>query len=289
MTRLSVTEVRALFGAAGPRQVRILIEEYADDPRAQVQQIREAAVQRRAAEEAERKRLGRLYALERDLRAQGFAVVAGLDEVGRGALAGPLTAGAVVLPERPRIEGLDDSKKLTPLKREEVAKRIFDVAVCTSIAHVWPDEIDSMGMGVGLRLAMTRALDGLALSPDHVVIDGLPVGVAFGETAVVGGDSKVAAISAASVIAKVTRDALMVELDESVCGYGFVENKGYSTREHLAAIDRLGPSDVHRRSFAPCGGTLRLFDVENIDIAIEPEYLSSEDVDEAAEPEAAAE
>jgi ribonuclease HII len=263
-SRLSVTQVRAAFASASQKELRTLIVQYAEDPRSQVQQIRAIALARCAAEASERKRLRRLYALENDLRREGFAVVAGVDEVGRGALAGPLTSAAVVLPERPHIQGLDDSKKLTPLKRTEVARRVFDIAVCTSIAHVFPEEIDSVGMGAALRLAMSRALAGLALSPDHVVIDGLPVGVAPGETAVVGGDAKVAAIAAASVIAKVTRDTLMVELQQSVPGYGFAENKGYSTADHLAAIDRFGPSHVHRRSFAPCGGTLRLFRIDTL-------------------------
>lgn len=276
-SRLSVTEVRAAFVSAGPRQRRALIVEYVEDPRSQVQQIRRSAVAKCAAEDAERKRLRRLYALEKDLRRQGFAVVAGVDEVGRGALAGPLTSAAVVLPDRPRIDGLDDSKKLTPRRRADVASRVFDVAVCASIAHVTPEEIDAMGMGPALRLAMSRALAGLALSPDHVVIDGLPVGVAPGETAVVGGDAKVAAIAAASVIAKVTRDSLMVELEESVPGFGFAENKGYSTADHLSAIDLLGPSRVHRRSFAPCGGTLRLFDVDELEPPSQPDVDSEQD------------
>jgi ribonuclease HII len=269
-SRKSVSEVRAAFLSAGPRQIRALIVEFADDPRSQVQQLREAARARCAAQELERKRLRRLYALENDLCKQGFALVAGVDEVGRGALAGPLTAAAVMLPQRPHIDGLDDSKKLTPLKRREVAERIFDVAVCASIAHVFPAEIDAVGMGPALRLAMSRALESLSLGPDHVVVDGLPVGVFPGETAVVGGDAKVAAVAAASVIAKVTRDALMVELDEVYPGYRLAENKGYSTADHLASIDRLGPSDAHRRSFAPCGGTLRMFDLSELSDSGDP-------------------
>ncbi len=277
-SRLSVTEVHAAFVSAGPRQRRALIAEYAEDPRSQVQHIRRAALARCAAEGAERGRLRRLYALETDLRRQGFSLVAGVDEVGRGALAGPLTSAAVVLPDRPRIDGLDDSKRLTPTRRTEVARRVFDVAVCASVAHVSPEEIDAIGMGPALRLAMGRALAGLALAPDHVVIDGLPVGVAPGETAVVGGDAKVAAIAAASVIAKVTRDAMMVELEASIPGYDFAENKGYSTADHLSAIDRLGPSPVHRRSFAPCGGNLRLFEVDRLEVAVETAHGTERDI-----------
>ena len=204
-------------------------------------------------------RLARLYALERQLRSQGYLVVAGVDEVGRGAIAGPLTAGACVLPATPRITGVDDSKRLTPSKRRSIALSIKEIALCWSVAHVPPEEIDSLGISAALRRAMGRALAGLELEPDHVVVDGLPVGVARLETAVVKGDSKVAAIAAASVLAKVERDDLMTELARAHPGYGFEINKGYGTSEHLEAVARFGLSPAHRRSFSPGGGTQALF------------------------------
>ena len=185
-----------------------------------------------------------LYDLERALQAQGCVLVAGVDEVGRGALAGPLTAAAVVLPARPRIEGLDDSKRLTPARREELAEIIHATAIAVSIAHVSAGDIDGLGVTAALKRAVLQALQGLGCEPDHVVIDGLPLRVVERETAVVKGDSKVAAIAAASIVAKVARDQLMRDLAPSYPEYGFEINKGYGTPEHLDAISRIGAERV---------------------------------------------
>lgn len=257
--KLSVEQVRALLAAERGARLRRLCEQFASDERAGVAAAVRSALAREAARDAERERLERLYGLEVELRAAGRMTIAGVDEVGRGALAGPLTAGACVLPDVPRIEGLDDSKRLTPQRREEVAIRIREVAVCWSVAHVPADEVDSLGVTAALRRAMGRALAGLQIAPDHVVVDGRPIGIARGETAVVKGDSKVAAIAAASVLAKVERDALMVSLDAEHPAYGFAINKGYGTPEHLDAIARHGVCALHRRSFVPGGGTDTLF------------------------------
>lgn len=218
-----------------------------------------AARARERAHSAELNRLATLYAFEADLHGRGFAAVAGVDEVGRGALAGPLSAGACILPPTPRIAGLDDSKRLTPAKRETLAIRIREVAICWSVAHVPADEVDALGVTAALKRAMGRAIAGLEVEPDHIVIDGLPLGVFTGESAVVKGDSTVAAIAAASILAKVTRDRLMVELANEHPRYQFAVNKGYGTAEHMQSIAEHGLSPVHRRSFTPGGGTSRLF------------------------------
>jgi ribonuclease HII len=164
-----------------------------------------------------------------------------------------------VLPPSPRILGLNDSKVIAPPRRVEIAARIRDVALAFSVAHVPAADIDSLGMTAALRRAMGAAIAGLGLDPDHVVVDGLPMRVSPNETAVVGGDAKVAAVAAASIVAKVTRDALMVDLAAQHPVYGFEIHKGYSTAEHIDAINRHGLSPEHRRSFTPCGGTERLF------------------------------
>ncbi len=255
----SVAEVRALLAEASGRRLSALLRAFEDDERAGVRSACEAARARRDAARRERERTARLYAVECELRASGCVHVAGVDEVGRGALAGPVTAAAVVLPDSPRIEGLDDSKALTPARREELAVRIREVAVACAVAHVGPDEIDSLGMTAALKKAITLALSTLAVSADHVVIDGLPLRVVERETAIVKGDSKVAAIAAASIVAKVTRDALMVALAAEHPAYDFAVNKGYGTAEHLAAIEAHGLTAVHRRSFSIGGGTGRLF------------------------------
>lgn len=255
----SVAEVRELLAATHGSALEALCAELEGDERAGVIVAIKAARARASAQLAESSRLAKLYAFEADLHRRGFAAVAGVDEVGRGALAGPLSAGACILPPSPHIEGLDDSKRLSPAKRELLALRIREVAVCWSVAHVPPDEVDALGVTAALRRAMGRAIAALELEPDHVVIDGLPIGVAADESTVVKGDSTVAAIAAASILAKVTRDRLMVELAETHPHYQFEINKGYGTAEHMQSIEDYGLSPAHRRSFSPGGGTPRLF------------------------------
>jgi ribonuclease HII len=248
-----------LLSSAEVGGLDVLVDRFATDRRAGVQALVASAKARWEAQQRERERTGRLYTLEMQLRAKGCQAIAGLDEVGRGALAGPLTAAAVVLPTAPLIEGLDDSKRLTPARREELARVIRTHAVSVSVAHVSPGEVDALGMTRALRRVMGLALEGLGMSVDHVVLDGLPLNVTQRETAVVKGDQSVAAIAAASIVAKVARDSLMRSLAAEHPDYGFDVNKGYGTSEHLAAISRVGLSPVHRRSFNIGGGTASLF------------------------------
>lgn len=255
----SLDELAALLRKARGAGLKRLAQELADDDRTGVRALLDAAQARERARNREKARLARLYQLEADLAAQGYQVVVGVDEVGRGALAGPLTAGACVLPPSPRLLHLNDSKQLTPAKREELAEQIREIAVCWSVAHVTAAELDSLGMTAALKRAVGRALAGLDLEPDHVVVDGLPMRVYEPETAVVGGDGKVASIAAASILAKVTRDRLMVEMSEQFPAYRFHENKGYSTADHIHALTTCGMCDQHRRSFTYGGGTERLF------------------------------
>jgi ribonuclease HII len=254
-----VAELSALICASSGTTLRRLARELAADDRQGVKDALSAAAGRERVRSAEARRLQRLYQLENELRSEGYSIVAGVDEVGRGALAGPLTAGACVLPSTPRIEGLNDSKQLSPEKRELIAERVREVAICTSVSHIPAHEVDTLGISMALRHAVVRAVNGLQLIAEHVVVDGRPLGIFDTETAVVKGDSRVAAIAAASVLAKVTRDALMVQLAEEYPDYGFQINKGYGTPEHIAIIQRMGLSPEHRRSFSPCGGTGRLF------------------------------
>lgn len=255
----TVAEIRAMLASARGIRLTRLLEELAGDERAGVRDACATAACRAVETRRETERTRKLYELEHALQAQGFTLVAGVDEVGRGALAGPLTAAAVVLPVRPRIEGLDDSKRLTPARREELALVIHASALAVSIAHVPASDIDALGVTAALKRAIVHALTGLACEPDHVVIDGLPLRVVERETAVVKGDSKVAAIAAASIVAKVARDQLMREYAVAHPEYGFEVNKGYGTAEHIEAISRLGPTVLHRRSFSVGGGTMTLF------------------------------
>jgi len=179
-------------------------------------------------------------------------LVAGIDEAGRGPLAGPVFAAAVILdPDRP-IDGLRDSKLLTAAARDRLAIAIRARARAWCVASADVIEIDVLNILQATLLAMRRAVDGLVVAPDEALVDGVHCPpLACRARAIVKGDRDVAAISAASILAKTTRDAVLVDLDRTYPGYGFARNKGYGTAEHLAALERLGPSPAHRRSFAP--------------------------------------
>lgn len=256
--RQSIADIRAQLAAAEPAQLAALLRRHGEDERAGVQSACASASRRLEATRAEHARMVGLYEMERALRGSGCVAVAGVDEVGRGAVAGPVTAGAVILPAEPLVLGLDDSKRLSPRRRTELAVEIRAQALAVSVAHVPAADIDTLGISAALRRAMREALAGLPIVPDHVVVDGLPMGIWHAESAVVKGDSRVAAIAAASIVAKVERDALMVSLDDAHPGYGLGDHKGYGTLEHLEAVRSKGPSEVHRRSFlsSVCDATL---------------------------------
>ena len=179
-------------------------------------------------------------------------LVAGVDEAGRGPLCGPVVAAAVILNDKMPIVGLADSKKLTALRRERLYDEILAKALCCSIAQASATEIDELNILQATMLAMQRAVQGLRLKPNKVLVDGnrLPRLDVLAE-AIVGGDAVVPAISAASILAKVTRDRLLMDLHQKHPGYGFDRHKGYGTAEHLAALQSLGPLSEHRKSFAP--------------------------------------
>jgi len=185
-------------------------------------------------------------------------LVAGVDEAGRGPLAGPVVAAAVILDARAPIRGLADSKQLSPRRREQLFDEIRAKALCCSIAQASVEEIDRLNILQATMLAMQRAVQGLRLKPNKVLVDGnrLPSLAVLAE-AVVSGDALVPAISAASIVAKVTRDRLLDELHELHPDYGFDRHKGYGTAQHLLALKTLGPLDVHRRSFAPVARALQ--------------------------------
>jgi len=198
-------------------------------------------------------------AAERALWGQGTSLVAGIDEVGRGPLAGPVAAGAVVLPSINRISGrfrwlrsVRDSKQLTAGAREELADYIWAHAVAAGVGFVPVSAIDRIGIAEASRQAMLGAIAELAAKPAHLLIDAFRLPACrLPQTPIIDGDEKVMSIACASIIAKVARDRVMREEHGSYPGYGFVTNKGYATREHFAALDRLGPCLLHRRSFSP--------------------------------------
>ena len=182
----------------------------------------------------------------------------GVDEAGRGPLAGSVFAAAVILDPARRIRGLADSKVLSGEVREELAEKIRGRALAWAVASATPAEIDDINILRASLLAMRRAVEALSLVPEEVCVDGLyTLEVSCPCRAIVKGDAKVAAISAASILAKTTRDAEMTALDGRYPGYGFASHKGYSTPEHLAALKLLGPCEIHRRSFEPVRAALQ--------------------------------
>lgn len=194
---------------------------------------------------------------ERELAAQGLALVAGLDEAGRGAWAGPVVAAAVILPLHQHdiealLDGVRDSKQLTARQRNALYPRILQVALAVGVGGAGPAEVDAHGVVAATRAAMARAIAQLALAPDALLIDALDLpDVTLPQHSLFHADALCLSVAAASIIAKVTRDRMMVELDRHYPGYGLARHKGYGTREHQAALRQLGPAAVHRRSYAP--------------------------------------
>lgn len=202
--------------------------------------------------EADKERVQKLYHYEDETRAKGFKLIAGVDEAGRGSLVGSVVVAAVILPDDLYFERLDDSKKLSAKVREELYDKIVEAAISYSCVEVPVEEIDSLNVYRATLEGMKRAVEGLDVQPDFVLTDAMHVD--FKDIAtfpIVHGDRLSASIAAASIIAKVTRDRLTNDWAKKYPGYGFEHNRGYGTAEHLAAIERLGASPIHRRSFNP--------------------------------------
>lgn len=191
------------------------------------------------------------YEFEKAAVNSGFSCICGVDEAGRGPLAGPVCAAAVILPAGAAIEGLDDSKKLTEKKRERLYDIIKQTAVAYSVAYGTLEEIETVNILEATYLAMNRAIEGLTVKPDFALIDGnrVPRGIKIPCETIVKGDSKSMSVAAASVLAKVTRDRLMLEYDKKYPEYNFKKHKGYGTKEHTKLIKQYGPCEIHRLSF----------------------------------------
>ncbi|WP_166418041.1 ribonuclease HII [Cochlodiniinecator piscidefendens] len=192
------------------------------------------------------------YSFELAAQANGAACIAGVDEVGRGPLAGPVTAAAVILDPARIPEGLNDSKKLTAKRREAIYAELLEVAE-VSVAHASVEEIDEHNILRASHIAMVRAIAGLSTSPDHVLIDGnmIPRGLELSSEAIVKGDGRSVSIAAASIAAKVCRDYVMLSLAQQYPGYGWETNAGYGSKKHMEALQNLGVTPHHRRSFKP--------------------------------------
>jgi len=258
LSRLPLAELRTRCGAAASDAERErLLAALRGDARSGARALAGALERRACAEREEARRLGALFALRARLLAAGARQVAGVDEVGMGPLAGPVVAAAVVLPVTVNLPGLDDSKRLSPSARERIAALIHEQARGVGLGIVEPEDIDRRGIYRAGLEAMRRAVLALGLAPDHVLVDARTIpGLACAQTPIVGGDALDGSIAAASIVAKVARDAIMRRLDERHPGWGLAQHMGYPTPQHLAALLRLGPSPIHRRSFAPVARVL---------------------------------
>lgn len=188
---------------------------------------------------------------ERQITAYGHELVAGVDEAGRGPLAGPVVAAAVLLPPGLVVEGADDSKKLTPAKRRLLETKIKTVALSWAIGMVFPPYLDEINILAATREAMIMAVSALSVKPQAVIVDALSLPISVPQLPLVKGDEKSQSVACASILAKEERDRIMVTMDELFPGYGFNKHKGYATREHIEALINMGPSPIHRKSFAP--------------------------------------
>ena len=203
-----------------------------------------------AKADAERDRLRAMASFERSLLRRGVRPAAGVDEAGRGALAGPVIAAAVMLPDDAEIPGLDDSKRLTPAKRDALYEKITGIATAVGVGRSDAAVIDAMNIRRANLRAMKEAVEALTPAPGHLLVDGIdPIDWPGPQTTVVGGDGRSLSIAAASIVAKVTRDRIMMACDPDFPKYGFARHKGYGTAAHLAALEAHGPSAEHRRSF----------------------------------------
>ena len=196
-------------------------------------------------------RLEKMLAYEKELYTQGIQLIAGVDEVGRGPLAGPVVAAAVILPKACKIPGLNDSKKIPKSKHKEIYEAVLQNAIAIGIGVKDNHVIDQVNIYEATKLAMMEAIGQLDPQPQHLLIDAMKLDLPISQTSIIKGDANSLSIAAASIVAKVTRDQMMEEFDREYPGYDFAQNAGYGTTKHLAGLDQLGVTPIHRRSFEP--------------------------------------
>ena len=228
-----------------------LFEELILDGRAGVQAAiskRKRELQKQVDEDL---RLEKMLAYEKELYAQGIDLIAGVDEVGRGPLAGPVVAAAVILPKACKIPGLNDSKKIPKSKHKEIYEAVLQEAIAIGIGVKDNQVIDQVNIYEATKLAMMEAIGQLDPQPQHLLIDAMKLDLSIPQTSIIKGDANSLSIAAASIVAKVTRDQMMEEFDREYPGYDFAQNAGYGTANHLAGLYQLGVTPIHRRSFEP--------------------------------------
>lgn len=228
-----------------------LFDQLTEDHRSGVQKAIQKRKKELLAEVAEQKRLEGMLAYEKALYEQGIGLIAGIDEVGRGPLAGPVVAAAVILPKKPLISGLNDSKKIPKSKHQAIYQAVLKEALAVGIGVQTNQDIDELNIYQATKKAMLAAIDQLPQKPQHLLIDAMSLETDISQTAIIKGDANSLSIAAASIVAKVTRDQLMADYDQIYPGYGFAKNAGYGTKEHLEALKTIGISPIHRQTFEP--------------------------------------
>lgn len=198
-----------------------------------------------------------LLEYEKELYKKGITLIAGVDEVGRGPLCGPVVAAACILPINYELEGLNDSKKVSEKKREKLYDILINDAICYGIGIISPERIDEINILEASKEAMKEAINNLKQKPEHVLIDAVKLDIDIDSTPIIKGDAKSASIAAASIIAKVTRDNMMIELDKEYPEYGYKSHKGYPTKKHIEAVKQYGVLDFYRKTFAPISDIIK--------------------------------
>lgn len=243
-----IGEIKLKFAACPVEELDGLIAQYGQDERSGVRNECRRAQKRLQDLEAEKQRIWRMKSFEREYERLGY--VCGIDEVGRGPLAGPVVAGAVILPKDCQILYLNDSKQLSAKKREELYDVIMAEAVAVGLGFVGPERIDEINILQATYEAMREAVGKLGVVPDVLLNDAVTIpGISIRQVPIIKGDAKSVSIAAASIVAKVTRDRLMEQYDGVFPEYGFASNKGYGAAAHIAALKKYGPTPIHRRSF----------------------------------------
>lgn len=245
---VSTAEIKKIFQAASEEELPEFINTYRTDERQGVRKLVETASKRLAALEKERARIEGLCAYEKQYSQYDF--ICGIDEAGRGPLAGPVVAGAVILPKGCRILYINDSKQLSEKKREELYTAITETAVSWAVGYASPARIDEINILQATYEAMREAIGKLQPAPELLLNDAVTIpDISLPQVPIIKGDAKSISIGAASIVAKVTRDLMMREYDKIYPQYGFAENKGYGSRNHIAALQKYGPTPIHRNSF----------------------------------------
>lgn len=248
--KMSLKELQVLINERGPEVYAEVIAVLGTDPRGGAQKLVRFCQARLQEYKRERDRISRMFSYERQVWAMGYSLVAGLDEVGRGPLAGPVVAAAVILPNELVLPGIEEVRRLTGKKRQDLYAQVKESALGIGVGMVHPDGIDEANVMMATYKAMVKAVQNLPVAPDYLLIDSLHLpGVTQPQAPIAAGDSQSCSIAAASLVAKVTRDDYMVEMDKLYPQYGFASHKGYGTLEHREALERYGPCPIHRKTY----------------------------------------